>query len=91
MKVPINEVGRISLDAPMLPAEEVQIGGVTCWRVWCRHCQAWHYHGPAEGHARRIAATTPHPTGRRVTIWLQAGLEQHSGFGVGSMWRYMTF
>jgi len=20
------------------------------WVVWCKHCNAWHKHGPAEGH-----------------------------------------
>ena len=50
MKVPINQVACINLDAPTLPAEEVRIKGTTCWRVWCEHCETWHYHGPAEGH-----------------------------------------
>jgi hypothetical protein len=50
VKLPINRAACISLDAPTLATEEVQIGGVTRWRVWCRHCAAWHYHGPAEGH-----------------------------------------
>jgi hypothetical protein len=50
MKVPINSVACISLDAPTLPAAEVVVHGVTRWRVWCRHCNEWHYHGPAEGH-----------------------------------------
>jgi hypothetical protein len=50
MKVPINAVACIDFDAPTLPTEEVVIGGVTRWRVWCRHCTSWHYHGLAEGH-----------------------------------------
>ncbi len=36
----------ISLDAPTLPPEEL----ISRWRVWCRHCEAWYFHGPAEGH-----------------------------------------
>jgi hypothetical protein len=50
VKVPINQVACISLDASTLPAEEIVVRGVTRWRVWCRYCRAWHYHGPAEGH-----------------------------------------
>jgi hypothetical protein len=50
MKVPINQVACIDLDAPTLPAERIKANGVVRWRVWCRHCGAWHYHGPAGGH-----------------------------------------
>ena len=50
MKVPINHVACINLDSPTLSAEEVTIKGTTRWRIWCRHCEAWQYHGPAEGH-----------------------------------------
>ena len=50
MKVPINQVACIDLDAPTLPAERIKVKGVVRWRVWCRHCGEWHYHGPAEGH-----------------------------------------
>jgi hypothetical protein len=50
MKVPINQVACISLDAPTLAAEQVRIKGVVRWRVWCRHCGTWHHHGLAEGH-----------------------------------------
>lgn len=46
MKVPIDEVACIDLDAPVLPAYEAKYRGV----VWCRHCGVWHDHGPAEGH-----------------------------------------
>ena len=49
MKVPINSVACIDLDALTLPAEQVKVKGVTRWRAWCRHCEAWHYHGRAEG------------------------------------------
>ena len=33
-----------------LPAYEAKYRGVVRWFVWCRHCQMWHDHGPAEGH-----------------------------------------
>ena len=50
MKVPISESALIDLDAPVLPAYEVLVDGVTHWVVWCKHCRDWHRHGPAEGH-----------------------------------------
>ena len=50
MKVPISESALIDLDAPVLSAYEVVVDGVTYWVVWCRHCGAWHRHGPTEGH-----------------------------------------
>jgi len=68
MKVPINQVACIDLDAPTLPAERIKIRGVVRWRVWCRHCKAWHYHGPAEGHPRHIARIRPARTGGAGTI-----------------------
>jgi len=50
MKVPISDHALIDLDAPVLPAYDTVVGGSAHWLVWCRHCQAWHRHGPAEGH-----------------------------------------
>ena len=50
MKVPIDSHACLDLDAPTLPAEEVTVNGATRWRVWCRYCEAWHHHGPADGH-----------------------------------------
>ena len=50
MKVPIDEHSLIDLDAPVLPAYEAKVKGVTRWLVWCKHCGVWHRHGPAEGH-----------------------------------------
>ena len=50
MKVPISDYALIDLDAPVLPAYEAVIHGTTCWLVWCKHCNAWHRHGAAEGH-----------------------------------------
>ena len=49
MKVPISDTAVIDLDAPVLPAYKARIGTVR-WLVWCKHCQVWHQHGPAEGH-----------------------------------------
>ena len=43
----------LDLDAPTLPAYEVEIEGIRVWRVWCKHCRRWHEHGAGEGH--RIA------------------------------------
>jgi hypothetical protein len=50
MKVPISESGLVDFDAPVRPAYEAVVKGVTRWLVWCRHCQKWHRHGPTEGH-----------------------------------------
>ena len=50
MKVPINIVSLIDLDAPVLPAYETFVDGSTYWLVWCKNCREWHRHGPAEGH-----------------------------------------
>lgn len=50
VKVPIDEVAVVNLDAPVLPAYETKILGVTYWLVWCCHCEEWHRHGPAVGH-----------------------------------------
>ena len=50
MKVPIDDYACLDLDAPTLLANEITVDGVTRWRVWCKHCQSWHFHGPAEGH-----------------------------------------
>jgi hypothetical protein len=43
----------LDLDAPTLPAKEVEEEGVRAWIVWCRYCERWHAHGPGERH--RIA------------------------------------
>ena len=52
MKIVVSEYPPhfIDLDAPTLGAEPVADGGSEHWRVWCKHCGVWHYHGPAEGH-----------------------------------------
>ena len=36
MKVPIDDYACLDLDAPTLPAEEVDVDGVARFRVWCR-------------------------------------------------------
>ncbi len=56
MKVPISDHAHIDLSAPVLTAEPVEVDGVTKYRVWCKHCEIWHFHGPMEGH--RIAHCT---------------------------------
>ena len=53
MKVPISDYLCLDLDAPVLPAEQVEVDGRILWRVWYKHCEEYHYHGPAPGH--RIA------------------------------------
>jgi len=50
VKVPIDEVGCLDLDAPDLVAYETAIDGGVRWVVWCDHCERWHDHGPAPGH-----------------------------------------
>lgn len=50
MKVPIGEFAVVDLEAPVLPAYEVKIKGVTRYVVWCKHCKKWHRHGAGEGH-----------------------------------------
>ena len=68
MKVPINTVACIDLDAPTLPAERTKVKGVVRWRVWCAHCEVWHDHGPAQGH-REAHCQDPQPVlGGAVTI-----------------------
>jgi hypothetical protein len=46
----INAAACIDLNAPTLPAHEVVRRFTTRWRVWCKFCRRWHYHGPGEGH-----------------------------------------
>lgn len=50
MKIPLGTFGCFSLEAPTLTAHKVEVDGVTYFRVWCDHCQQWHYHGPRDGH-----------------------------------------
>ena len=40
----------LNLDAPTLAAEEAMLDGVKHWRVWCKYCDDWHYHGAGAGH-----------------------------------------
>ncbi len=45
-------------DAPELQAER---SSALQWRVWCRYCRAFHYHGIGAGHrAAHCATTTPY-------------------------------
>jgi hypothetical protein len=76
MKVPVNAVACISLDAPTVAAHEVKRGGVMRWRFWCRHCGQWHYHGPGEGHreAHCTKPTSPyHQTGYNLALATERG------------------
>jgi hypothetical protein len=50
MKIAISESALLDLDAPVLSAYETVVEEATLWAVWCKHCQAWHYHGAGEGH-----------------------------------------
>jgi hypothetical protein len=50
MKVPISNYAVVELEAPVLPAYEKVVQGVTKWVVWCKYCGRWHSHGAAEGH-----------------------------------------
>jgi hypothetical protein len=62
MKTPINPHKFIDLDAPTLGAEPVQTKGGKRWRVWCKHRNAWHIHGPGDGHreARYFDSSSPY-------------------------------
>jgi hypothetical protein len=55
MKIVISDLPPyfLDLDAPTLPAYEMDVAGITVWWVWCVHCDDWHDHGAGEGH--RIA------------------------------------
>ncbi len=50
MKVPIDSVTVVDLDAPTLPAYEIKFDGIARWVVWFKHYNEWPRHGPAEGH-----------------------------------------
>ncbi len=50
MRVPIDTHARINLNAPTLPAYEAEVDGSVYWLVWCKYCNVWHRHGPAEAH-----------------------------------------
>ena len=49
LKVPAPD-GWIDFDAPSLPAYEWRHGAQHVFVVFCRHCNAWNSHLPAEGH-----------------------------------------
>jgi hypothetical protein len=53
--------------SPVLPAFATKSGS---WKVWCRYCNLWHYHGPLPGHrsAHCRVATSPY---RRTGYVLQ--------------------
>lgn len=76
MKLSFDRYGVVDLDAPVLPAYEKTFMGVVRWLVWCRHCQAWHRHGPVEGH-REAHCVDP------------ASLHWHTGYNlaIAGKWR----
>jgi hypothetical protein len=65
MKVPISEYAIVDLDAPVLPAYERDVDGITNWVVWCVHCEKWHVHGPAEGHREAHCTESASPYWRK--------------------------
>jgi hypothetical protein len=56
MKVPISDYALIDLGAPVLPAYEAVIEGVTHWVVWCKFCNKWHWHEACSRSSRRLDA-----------------------------------
>ena len=50
MKVPIDQQACFNLDAPTLSTYQTEAEGAVYWFVWCKHCEVYHCHGPAEGH-----------------------------------------
>ena len=78
MLVPIDEFAFLDLDAPTVAAWEIiRPDGTAAYLVWCKFCEVWHEHGPAEGH--RIAhcqnATFYSRTGHNLALageWTEA-------------------
>lgn len=66
MKIVISDTPPyfLNLDAPTFPAVEAAEAGRTVWRVWCRHCETWHVHGPGEGHREAHCAHPASPYAR---------------------------
>ncbi|MEM6468067.1 MAG: hypothetical protein AAF802_00755 [Planctomycetota bacterium] len=51
MKIAFDSTYHWDFGAPTLQAEMHTDGdGVTRLRVFCPHCEVWHYHGPRLGH-----------------------------------------
>ena len=51
----------IDVSAPVSGALPVTVDGRVLWRVWCKHCERYHYHGPGEGHREAHCQTlTPY-------------------------------
>lgn len=73
MKVPISNVDCLNLDAPVLPAYEVNRDNIIGWAVCCQHCQTWHWHGPAEGHGETRRTDLTSLNGGRDTTWRTLG------------------
>ncbi|GAB5407355.1 MAG: hypothetical protein Aurels2KO_55860 [Aureliella sp.] len=57
-------------DVLILYVEPILLDGyIKRYRVWCKYCEDWHYHGPAEGLPTNVIvrATLSHPTMQRTT------------------------
>jgi hypothetical protein len=50
VKISIDDVAVLDLDAPVLSAYEAKYRGVVRWFAWCKHRRERHDHGPTEGH-----------------------------------------
>ena len=51
MRVPIDDFAFLDLDASTVAAWEItRPNGSIGYLIWCRYCERWHEHGPAEGH-----------------------------------------
>ncbi len=89
MKIPIDEVAVIDLDAPVLSAYEAKYRGVVRWCVWCKHCREWQITGRLKGTGRHTAGTRAARTGKAGTICRMLGSggtgRRPSRFGVAPM------
>lgn len=76
----ISYGGVLNLDAPTLPAEAItDDDGHILWRVWCKHCNNWHFHGPGDGH--RLAHCTDPASpylkqGYNLSLWIDGHIAQ---------------
>ena len=66
MKLPINAVACIDLDAPTIAAREVTHRGVTRWRFWCRH--TGRTRGPCKAHCTKAGEPAYHLTGYNLAL-----------------------
>jgi hypothetical protein len=64
MKIPIDDVRVLDLDAATVPCRKEFIDGVRHFVFDCPHCQRPHLHGPAEGHREAHCNDLASPYGR---------------------------